>query len=271
MASIRYPAVAGAFYAADPARLRESVQSYLDGADVTPAPGVSALVAPHAGFIYSGPTAGHAFARARGMSPGRVVLLGRSHRHRFEGVAAVSAGAFETPLGQLPVDGEMVRRACAVCGTGPSRAHDEEHCLEVLLPFVQVGFGTVPIVPLLFGEDPGDCHLRLGKALGAWLDPGDLVVASTDLSHYLTEEEANALDRATLDRVMQQDPGALVGQSEEGDYAMCGATAVVCAMAAALAREARAWRLLDYRTSAPVSGDYLRVVGYGALSMETAA
>ncbi len=266
---IRHPVVAGMFYEAGPQALRESVMRYLEEADLEPDPDrVAAIIAPHAGYLYSGATAGHAFARVRGKQPGRVLLLGRSHRLPFEGTALPTEDCFETPLGGLPVDQAFLRKLGEDGRADIASAHRDEHCLEVLLPFVQVVLGEIPIVPILFGSDPGEEHVQLGKYLASMLDPGDLVIASTDLSHYLPEERANAMDQATLACVLRRDCREVIRECEQGLSSMCGATAVVCAMACALERGATDWRLLDYRTSARASGDYQRVVGYGALSME---
>ena len=267
--AIRKAAVAGQFYPENPNELRREVESYLDSANQTPAPDrVAALMAPHAGYSYSGATAGHAFARVRGASPGRVILLGRSHRYYFDGAAIFSGEACETPLGRLPVDQAFTAALARECAPGPSEAHHQEHCLEVQFPFIQVALGAVPVVPVLFGSEACETHIRLGKRLAAMLDPGDLVIASTDLSHFLTETEAREIDAVSLERVMSKDYRALCEELQNGACSMCGGTAVVCAMAYALERGAKEWRLLDARTSADSSGDYRRVVGYGAISME---
>jgi len=267
--AIRYPAVAGTFYEAGAEALRETVTSHLDAAYVESAPErVAALVVPHAGFIYSGATAGHALARARGKRAGRVLILGRSHRQQFDGAVVPMEDRFRTPLGELAVDRAFIERmGDAVCFDAAS-AHTDEHCLEVILPFVQVALGEVPIVPILFGTDPGESHIQLGERLAGMLDASDLVIASTDLSHYLTEERANVLDQAALNRVLSRDCHALIEDTNEGVCSMCGAAAVVCTMACSLARGARDWRILHYSTSARASGDHHRVVGYGAVSME---
>lgn len=264
--------VAGMFYPADAGALRREVDQCLKAAQVSPAgEQVRALVVPHAGYMYSGATAGFSYARARGKCPTRVVLLGRSHRYHFEGPSVFTQGVFETPVADFPIDETF---AAELAGTGASdseEAHYAEHSLEVQLPFVHAVFGTVPIVPVLFGSDADDTHITFGRRLAAMLDSSDLVVASTDLSHYYPQEAANRLDKATLDAVLEQDCETMCRGFREDRYAMCGAPAVVATMACALARAAAAWRLLDYRTSADASGDYHRVVGYGAISMETAA
>jgi MEMO1 family protein len=267
--TIRKAVVAGQFYPENPKELGDTVEACLAAAHQTSAPvRVAALMVPHAGYDYSGPTAGHAYARVRGASPGRVIVLGRSHRYYFDGASIFDGEACETPLGRLPVDQAFAAALAQECAPGPPEAQHHEHCLEVQFPFIQVALGAVPVVPVLFGSEAGETHIRLGKRLAVLLDPGDLVIASTDLSHFLTDAEAREIDAVSLERVMSKDYRALCEELQNGVCSMCGGTAVVCAMAYALERGADDWRLLDARTSADSSGDYRRVVGYGAISME---
>ena len=265
----RLAAVAGQFYPSDSETLRDTVAAYLDDAQVSAAPEqVSAIVSPHAGYVYSGATAGYAFARIRGKTAKRVILLGRSHRYTFPEPSIYEEGVFETPLGTLSVDTEFARALCSDITSNQQEPHLSEHSLEVQLPFLQVAVGEVPIVPILFGNDPSDWHIGFGRKIADMLDEDDLVIASTDLSHYLSETEANKIDRHSLDQVLGRDCEHVISEVAAASCSMCGATAVVTAMACALARGAEQWSLLDYRTSGQASGDYSRVVGYGAISME---
>jgi len=270
--SIRRAAVAGQFYPASPTVLRDSVETYIRDSQVSPAPEhVAAIISPHAGYIYSGPTAGFVFARIRGKTPKRVIILGRSHRYYFEKASVFTGDGFETPLGVAPVDKKFAEDLAHETGATTPEAHVLEHAIEVQVPFLQVALEEAPIVPVLFGADPTDWNVRLGETLAEMLEPDDLVVASTDLSHFLSEAEANALDKATLDRILSKDHRALARELLSEECSMCGGAAVVTAMAYATARGANDWRLLDYRTSAAASGDFHRVVGYGAVTMEKAA
>jgi AmmeMemoRadiSam system protein B len=283
--SIRRAAVAGTFYSAANQELRRSIETYIKDSGITASPAmVTAVVAPHAGHVYSGATAGFIFARVQGKRPERVVLLGRSHHYGFDGAAVSSSTAFETPLGMLQVDmafasrlKEEARRLDLDVDEGGGRKshgsfseaiHEKEHALEVLLPFIQVALGEVSIVPVLFGADAKEPHVRFGEKLAELLAPDDLVVASTDLSHFLSEDEANAIDGVTLDTVVTKDCYAVIDGLSQGTCAMCGGTAVVTAMAYANTRDADDWTVMDHRTSAAVTGDDQRVVGYGAVSME---
>ncbi len=267
--TVRRAVVSGQFYPEQPEVLGQDVSRYLDSSGVVASPAqVAALVVPHAGYVYSGPTAGFAYARVRGAKPKRVVLLGRSHRYAFKGASIWATGGYESPLGILPVDVNVASMLAQEFGGAPTEAHEVEHTLEVQAPFVQVAIGTVPIVPVLFGDEPGEWHVEFGRRLVQFLEPGDLVIASTDLSHYLTEAEANAIDRETTGRVLERDPMHLARGLAAGTCSMCGGAAVVAAMAYANARCVTDWHLLDHRTSAHASGDTGHVVGYAAISME---
>jgi len=270
--STRRPAVAGQFYPANPGELRETVDTCLDQATIEPAPSqVHAIIAPHAGYVFSGPTAAFSFQRVRGKEPKRVILLGCSHRYLIERASIYERGVFATPLTQLHIDEDFTRKLVDRIGTEPIEPHLAEHCLEVELPFLIQAIGEIPIVPILFSSPATEWHVRVGKILADMADEQDLLVASTDLSHYLNEEEANRIDHSTISAILAQDCHRVIVGLEEGSLSMCGGTAVVVAMSYALARGAKKWELLDYRTSGQAFGDHSRVVGYAAISMEREA
>lgn len=271
-AAIRKPAVAGRFYPDDPATLRTVVTRFINESGVEPAPNaVVSIVGPHAGYRFSGPTAGYAYARCRDKAVKRVILLGCSHYFPIATASVVTEGAFSTPLGVFPIDEAFAKELAEAIGNESTEPHIPEHSLEVHLPFLAVALGEVPIVPILFGSPARPWHEEVGERLAAMMDEDDLLVCSTDLSHYLTEEEANTIDTHSLDVLLTQNISALKEGMASGACAMCGATAVVATMAEAKARGTTNWSRLDYRTSARASGDYTRVVGYGAVSMERAA
>lgn len=270
---VRPPAVAGRFYPGGPEKLHASVAAYLNDAAVEPNPGqVATVVAPHAGYPFSGPTAGHAFRRIQGMSPRRVVLLGPSHHYQFEGISVYDRGAWETPLGAVDIDEDLAARLVGAFGNTRPEAHAPEHALEVELPFLQQALRPgFAIVPVLFGGPPGPTHLALADWLAGNIDPDDLVVASTDLSHFLSEPEANRIDRNTLDTILAGEPDAVRQGMRDQTCSMCGATAVYTALAAANHAGATRRTLWDYRTSGQASGDFSRVVGYGGVTLERPA
>jgi len=252
--SVRRPAVAGLFYPDDPDALRAAVSSYL-----SPAPrSVKALVAPHAGYVYSGPVAGSAYSLV-GPSVERVVLLGPAHRVWVDGVAASTADAFATPLGEVRVD--LAARDALEAGglvTHSDAAHAPEHSLEVHLPFLQVVLGDVPVLPLLVGEASPALVADVLDAV--WGGPESLLVISTDLSHYHDHATAQELDRATAAAILARD------ETRIGPYDACGAAPLRGLLVSARRHELDV-ELLDLRTSADTAGDPSRVVGYGSFAL----
>ena len=249
--------VADQFYPGDAEELRAMVEGYVNAADVTPAPeNVAAVIVPHAGYIYSGATAGYGYKRIRGATPARVVLMGVSHRYHFGGISLYDGDAFNSPLASVMVD----RAFCDLLATQfpceEARPHEYEHTLETQLAFIQVALGNVPIAPMLFGRRAGDEHIAFGAKLAGLLEPGDLVIASTDLSHFLSEKEANRTDKNTIERILAADFDRLIPELRDETCSACGAAAVVTALACANARGAVNRKLLDYRTSAAVSVSY---------------
>ncbi|MDQ1257763.1 MAG: hypothetical protein QG656_2369 [Candidatus Hydrogenedentes bacterium] len=266
---VRRCIVAGQFYPAHPAQLRDAVKRYVTDSRVEAAPDrVTVIVVPHAGYVYSGPAAGYAYARVRGKKPKRIVLTGCSHRYPIATASVFTRGAFESPLGNFPVDEALAAELAQALRSQSPEPHLLEHSLEVQLPFIFETVGIVPIVPILFGGPASFTHAEYGRKIAALTDEDDLLIASTDLSHYLNEEEARKTDRHTLDTLLEKRIEDLIEGIGEERFSMCGASAVVAAAAYANARGATEWSLLDYRTSGAVSGDYDRVVGYAAVSME---
>jgi len=214
---VRPPAQAGRFYPADPAQLRKEVSDYLAAAPRSTGPVPKALIAPHAGYMYSGPIAGSAYVR---LEPGRgqirrVVLVGPSHFARFHGVAASGMDAFATPLGAVPLDRAGIARAASLPGVTISEdPHREEHSLEVHIPFLQVVLGEFELVPLLVGEATQSEMARLIEVL--WGGPESCIVASSDLSHYHDYNTARQLDQTTA-RAIE----AFEGERLDG-YDACG-------------------------------------------------
>jgi hypothetical protein len=257
--------VAGSFYPSDPDVLRSTVAAHLDaaataqtGGDGTGPP--KALIAPHAGYRYSGPIAATAYrsiVAARGTVT-RVLLAGPSHFVPLNGVAVSSADAFATPLGPVTVDEAARARVRAVPGViVDDTAHADEHSLEVQLPFLVEVLGAVPVLPLLVGRGGPEVLADLLDAL--WGGDETRIVVSTDLSHYHDDATAKAIDRETaaliVDRCARVDPERA-----------CGAGAVTGLLESARRHDLTV-RLLDLRTSADTAGDPSRVVGYGAFAL----
>lgn len=257
---IRPAAQAGRFYPANPARLQADVQDYLGRVAPAEGPVPKALIAPHAGYLYSGPVAASAFIR---LGPAharvrRVVLLGPSHYEDFEGLAASAADAFATPLGLVPVDTEAVERALDLPQVRVfDRAHAPEHCLEVELPFLQTVLDDFAIVPLLVGHAGA---AEVGEVLDRlWGGEETAVVVSSDLSHYLDPASACARDRATARAIETLRWEAL------DPHGACGCRPIAGLLRVARARALRA-QTLDLRHSGETAGPSDRVVGYGAFA-----
>lgn len=258
---VRAAAVAGTFYPRDGGELGCAVQAMLaDAAQASPWLGQpKALIVPHAGYIYSGPVAASAYAplaRQRGLVE-RVVLVGPAHHVALAGLALPGASAFDTPLGRVPVDGEAAAllRPLAGVSVNPA-AHAREHAIEVQLPFLQQVLGTFRIVPLAVGHASADSVAAAMEAL--WGGPETLIVVSSDLSHYLPYEHAQAMDRRTCTSISDLDPLASHEQA-------CGATAVNGLLLAARRHGLRP-HLLDLRNSGDTAGDRSHVVGYAAFA-----
>ncbi len=259
--SVRRPAVAGQFYPSDSDVIRQMVQEYIDQAKLPDDLGtVRAVITPHAGYVYSGPTAGYAFKALSELASRTwsVFLMGPAHRVYFRGVALGNYSAFRTPLGDVPVAvdrvSEMLERSPLY--TRSPEAHIPEHSLEVEVPFLQMALSDFQLVPMLFGEVEPQ---RVAKELVEWVGSDDLIVVSNDLSHFYSYDEAHRLDRSVLDAVMAGDvTGVLRGEA-------CGRAPVAALMDIA---HHKGWtpHLLDYRTSGDTAGDKRQVVGYAAVA-----
>ena len=258
---IRTPAVAGLFYPAEPDGLAATVDGLLAAAQGETGSAPHAIVVPHAGYIYSGPIAAVAYRTVEPRAPEirRVVLFGPPHYVPLEGAVVSAADAWVTPLGVVPVAGDL--RADAIrAGADPADLpHAPEHSLEVQLPFLQrVLRHDFSILPVVIGEMPVAAAADLVATL--WGGSDTLVVVSTDLSHYLADATARELDRATAEAVTGLRPEAI------GDGAACGSRALR-GLVEHVRRAGLTIDLLALATSADTSGDRSRVVGYGAFAV----
>jgi len=258
MHKIRPPAVAGMFYPGDAAVLRRDVLAMLEAARpeaMTP----KAIIAPHAGYIYSGPVAASAYALLaplRGRIK-RVVLLGPVHRVWVAGLALPGVEAFDTPLGRIELDQAAIAGLAALPQVETRfDAHAMEHSLEVHLPFLQAVLGEFKLVPLAVG---GASAQQVAEVLDTlWGGDDTLIVVSSDLSHFLPYDEARQVDAGTADAIMHL-RSDLVGEMA------CGCHPVNGLMLAAR-RKGLKPHLLDLRNSGDTAGDRSRVVGYGAFA-----
>lgn len=252
----RPAAVAGLFYAADAATLRQDVMQMLRNAPKGAAD-PKALIVPHAGYRYSGTVAAAAYQALGGIADRveRVVLVGPAHRVRLEGMAVPAVDAFATPLGDVPVDRQARDAVLALPAVQVSdRAHAQEHALEVQLPFLQVGLGDFRMLPVLVGDCPPESVASLLDCV--WGGAETLIVISSDLSHFHAYEDARRIDARTSRRILSR-------CADLGGDEACGAAAVNGLMVAKQASRLDIEQV-DLQNSGDTAGDRTRVVGYGA-------
>ncbi len=280
-ASVRPQAVAGAFYPADADVLRRQVEGFLTAAR----PGADApiaVIAPHAGYVFSGATAGRAMAGLRGAAVTRVILLGPSHRYGFAGGALPGAtvGAFETPLGRIDLDAEalsVLRGDPAFAG--PAEAHGPEHSLEVELPFLQVVAPGAKVVPVLVGvETDLGTATAMARALAPLLGPGTVVVASSDFTHHgpsyrwspfpvdaALPQRLEGLARATAGRAAAVDPRGFWAQVATSGDTVCGARPIAVLLELLTHAAEATGEVVDVTTSAEAGGDLRQLVTYAGV------
>lgn len=262
-AHVRPPAAAGRFYPADPDALRSEILAYLDR-PAKIAPGCpKAVITPHAGYLYSGPVAGSAFAPCRPWNTRvrRVLLVGPSHFEDFTGLAVTTAEAFATPLGEMPIDRAAVEQLVQHrLARVHEPAHRIDHALEVEVPFLQTLLEDVVLVPILVGRTTGE---QVGEALDLlWGGDETAIVISSDLSHYLDYHSAQQVDRETCLAVETLEPASV------DSYHACGHLPIQGLLQAARVRHLQPVTL-DLRNSGDTSGRRDRVVGYGAWAFES--
>ncbi len=260
MPSVRPTAIAGSFYPGQPEALARSVEAMLAAAKpVAIAPVPKAIIAPHAGHIYSGPIAASIYALiepARSRIK-RVVLLGPTHRVAVHGMALPGVDAFATPLGNISIDAAAVKLLMKLPYVGASaEAHRMEHSLEVHLPFLQKVIDHFTLVPLAVGRASAQQVAEVISLL--WGGDETLIVVSSDLSHYLPYTEAQATDNATAQAILEL-------RTDINHHQACGATPVTGLNLLAQQRGLKP-QLIDLRNSGDTAGDKSRVVGYGSFA-----
>ena len=271
--NVRKAAVAGTWYPEEAAQLASAVDRHLSAADrdaVDVDGDLVALIAPHAGLMYSGPVAAYAYRLLRHRRFDVAVLVGPSHFVGFEGVSLYPSGGFDTPFGMALVDAgcaAAVAEASEVIHSLPA-AHQREHSLEMQLPFLMHLAPAIPIVPLLMGYQTAETATALGDALAIALrGRRALLIASTDLSHYHDAATASELDRVMIDCVARFDAAGLQAALDATPEHACGGGPTVAVMRASWASGARDAVILNYADSGDVSGDKSSVVGYLAAAL----
>ena len=265
---IRQPAVAGSFYPADSVQLNRDLDQLLRS-EFAPQT-AKAIIVPHAGYIYSGAVAGEVIAATR--IPQTVVLLGPNHHGYGQDVAVSGADRWATPLGEVPIATELRQRFCDEIDTvvEDDRAHLQEHSLEVMLPLLLRQRPDVQIVPIslraLSYPSAATLGLKLSKVIAGYDDV--LLLASSDMSHFLDAETTEKLDFMAISTMTDFDPQALYQTVTENRISMCGVLPAVVVMHAAKELGATTCKLVRYAHSGQVNGDNNRVVGYASLMID---
>lgn len=265
--NVRRSALAGTWYPGNPQELTRTVDAFLAQAQDGRIEGdLIGLIAPHAGYAYSGQVAAHAYTQLTGRSYDTVILVGPSHRLPIGQFATSVEDAYQTPLGLIPLDQDILNRLEALIPLERIR-ENQEHCLEIQLPFLQRTLKNFRLVPILMGDHSLAACQLLGDAIAQAVRKADkptLLLASTDLSHFYDYDTARRLDSVFLDRVNEFDPEGLARELQTGRTEACGGGPAVAIMLAARALGANKATVLHYANSGDVTGDRWRVVGYAA-------
>ncbi|MBU1110499.1 AmmeMemoRadiSam system protein B [Patescibacteria group bacterium] len=275
--SIRLPIAAGSYYPADPEQLMLQIEDCLDKVNETEILPVlpRILIVPHAGLSFSGSTAAYGFKQIQNTPINRVILLGSSHQVPFGGVSVSPQDIWRTPLGDILVDDELTQNLLNSLSipVADQQAHEQEHSLEVQLPFLQMVLNDFKIVPLLVGSENRKQTENLALALAGELDEKTVLIVSSDLSHYPDYETANDVDARFIEAILSRD----ISKLEETNYQLLGAghanlLCCACAMGAVKTAVLTAnkigadkTQLLHYTNSGDKGGDWDRVVGYAAM------
>lgn len=258
MSLVKQPCVAGYFYPADPVELQQTVSKLLIQAKSYDLPVPKAIIAPHAGYIYSGPIAATIYKTlipAKDLIK-RVILLGPAHRVYLDGVATTNCDSFATPLGTIPIDLNAIHSISDISGVKVfEQAYNMEHCLEVQLPFLQTILSSFTLVPCIVGNAFPELVADVLDKL--WGGPETLIVISSDLSHYYDYATAQKLDAAVSKSIIELTPASIA------ENQACGRFPVKGLLIAAAHRNLQV-QMLDLRNSGDTAGDKTRVVGYGA-------
>ncbi|HUI63259.1 MAG TPA: AmmeMemoRadiSam system protein B [Bacteroidota bacterium] len=268
---VREAAVAGMFYPEDPKELAGTIERMMHEAAPQGGERIRGIIAPHAGYMYSGPTAARAYGLLAGATYETVAVVAPSHREFFEGVSVFDGTAYRTPLGIVPINVRLREDLIAHCAcVHASRAgHREEHAVEVQLPFLQKALGEFTLLPLVIGHQTPETCFELGRGLAQVLgDRNALLVASTDLSHFYPDQAARSIDAVTIGDVRRFDGDGLMSHLTDGAAEACGGGPTVAVMTALKILGAAHMDVVGYATSGDITGDRTNVVGYlGAVAI----
>jgi AmmeMemoRadiSam system protein B len=263
---VRAPAVAGMFYEISPAALRKNIDEMLNRVQLPKVEGtIRAVVSPHAGYVYSGFMAAHAFKLLEGRKYDCVIVVGPSHREYFYGISIYSGDSYETPLGKVPINHEV--RSELLQGekniVASVEGHRSEHSLEVQLPFLQRVLKEFSVVPIIMGDQRRQLCEQLSDALArVMINKKILLVASSDLSHFHAYDEAVRLDKRVIQAVERFDSDVFIDELEKKSFEACGGGPIAVAMKTAKELGANRAEVLHYCNSGDITGDKSGVVGY---------
>ncbi len=264
---VRNPMLAGTWYPGNPEVLRQTITDYLSKANPSVAEGkVVMMIVPHAGYAYSGQVAAYSYKLMQRTAPKLVFLIGPSHRVGFRGLSVSQYSGYKTPLGVAPVDQDLAKKLLSI---NPQmkwvpQADTQEHSLEIQIPFLQTVLKDFHIVPIIMGEQDLETCTLLAKSVIQVLPDSEkaVILASTDLSHFHTDQQARALDGEFIKHVRERNPEALAKAVASGSCEACGAGPTIAAMLVARELGANCSVILNYANSGDVTGDRRQVVGY---------
>lgn len=263
---VRPPAVAGAFYTSNPDALSAQIKDFISNVPAKTLPGnIAALIAPHAGYMYSGQAAAYAYKLIEGKKYDTVAVIAPSHRTRFHGASVYPKGAYQIPLGLIPVDTELAQQLMKKDAdiSYVRQAHTQEHSLEVQLPFLKIVLDDFKLLPIVIGSyDFATCEAISEAIYKVVKDKNVLVIASSDLSHFHPYNKAIELDKIVIDHINNFDAKGLFKDVSSGRCEACGAGPIIITMLLAKKLGATKSELLFYTNSGDVTGDKSGVVGY---------
>jgi AmmeMemoRadiSam system protein B len=277
--SVRRPTVAGAFYPAQPDRLRKLIEScflHERGPGRMPSEtscnrDIAMVVCPHAGYVYSGPAASHSYlALAEQKPPETVIVLGPNHTGWGSPVSIMGEGSWETPLGRVKLDKEMARTIFEESGVidYDDTAFIREHSIEVQVPFLQYIYKDFRLVPICMGYQDLETSVNVGKALfEASKEKSTVIIASTDLTHQESQQSANRKDHMIIEAILEMDEEKLQRVVRDNRLTTCGYGPVSASLVASKLSGAKQAQLLSYYTSGDIIGDYSGVVGYASVKV----
>lgn len=267
---VRKPAVSGKFYSNDPLELRKQISSFINKNKLENKIDIIGCLVPHAGYIYSGEVAASVFSRINLKE--NFIILGPNHTGYGQSLSIMTEGSWETPLGKIEVNSDLAKEFLknSVNLKEDFLAHKYEHSLEVQLPFLQYFKDNFKIVPIVVGIEDISIYKKLGKEIAKVLKDLNLIkdtiiVTSSDMTHYESDEIARSKDKVAIDAMLKLDEDFLYSKIKELDISMCGYAPAIIMLSAVKELGAKKAELIKYETSGNASGDYIAVVGYAGI------